>query len=115
MLLTCKGWYAALSAAPHVMPTAVIKGFKTIAPSIENHLPEYSSHNTLAVQQAAHASLKRRAEVLEQAAALSPCTVRVKLTHFDDQVGTMVHASCHQAGLQLLHRRTVLTGLCKTG
>ena len=35
------------------MPTAVIKGFNAIAPWID-HVPEYSSHNALAVQQAAH-------------------------------------------------------------
>lgn len=53
MLLTCKGWNATLTAAPRFMPTAVIKGFNAIAPWID-HVPEYSSHNALAVQQAAH-------------------------------------------------------------
>ncbi|PRW60833.1 F-box domain containing [Chlorella sorokiniana] len=85
VLLSCKGWNAALSAAPRLMPTTVIKGFGAVVPELKDDLPNYSEYNELAVRQAAVQSQQQRARVLETAAALSPGTGRVKLTRFDDQ------------------------------
>lgn len=85
MLLTCKGWYAALTAEPRLMPTAVFEGWKAQLP-LPDEDEDCTACSRLTAKEAMFEGHKQRAWVLELAASLSPRTGRVMLINMDRQV-----------------------------